>query len=304
MYKAHTDIKKSHWIEKFPASLRPYLYLARYDRPIGIWLLFLPCLWSFALENDWSLKLLSLFFFGAVLMRAAGCIINDLADQSFDKKVERTKTRPLATGAIKNKDALWFLVLHLSVSFLILFQLKTSTMLMGICFLPLVLVYPFMKRITYWPQLFLGITFNGGVLMAWIENRGYLALSPFLLYGAAVFWTLGYDTIYGCQDKEDDKTLGLKSTSLLFEKNLKTFLFICFSSMVSLLIVLGVLEKLSIFYHWIIVVSFGWLLYQVSFLDANNKDQILKLFKAQKWIGLWVWAAISLGKNIGVIDVF
>jgi 4-hydroxybenzoate polyprenyl transferase len=295
MYK-HTDLKKVLWIEKLPSYVRPYLYLARYDRPVGVWLLFLPCLWSFFLAGSYSFRLLFLFFIGAFLMRGAGCIMNDLADASFDKRVERTKTRPLAAGTISKNGAFLFLGLHLGGALLILLHLNPLTIFAGISFLLLVILYPFMKRITYWPQLFLGITFNGGVLMVWTEVVGKLSPSVFLLYTAAVFWTLGYDTIYGFQDAEDDKTLGLKSTAILFEKKPKAFLFSCFSIMVLLLIGIGYWQRFFLLYYMMIAILYGWLGQKIIRLDFTHKKALLDLFKAQKWVGLWIGAAIFFAK--------
>ena len=296
MYRFHTDIKNAPWIERLPPVLHPYLYLARVDRPIGFWLLFLPCLWAFAVTDMWSGKRVFLFFLGSILMRSAGCVINDLADQSFDQRVERTKTRPLAAGKLSKTQALWFLTLLLGLAFLILIQLKKSTILMGIVFVPLVALYPLMKRWTYWPQLFLGIVFNGGILMVWIESFDALSLNSFLMYGASIFWTLGYDTIYGCQDMSDDLILGLKSTSLLFKNHLKFFLVGCFSSMILLLLILGVLAAFSNIYFGMILGLYSWFFYKAWFLDADQKGNLLQLFKNQKWVGLWVLCALLLGK--------
>jgi len=296
MYHPHTDIRRVSWIESLPPFFRPYLYLARLDRPIGFWLLFLPCLWSFGLSETWSWMTVFFFLWGSIFMRSAGCVINDLADQSFDQKVERTKTRPLAAGALTKHQALSFLVLLLGGAFLILLQLKKITILMGFFFLPLVILYPFMKRWTYWPQLFLGLVFNGGILMAWVDGKGALSLEPLLLYGAGIFWTLGYDTVYGYQDKEEDEGLGLKSTALLFKDQLKPFLLGCFSVMIFLLISIGVYNEYTKIYYGILISLYSWFIYQVWFLNSNDKQNLLALFRSQKWVGFWVLGAILLGR--------
>ncbi|MCB1532795.1 MAG: 4-hydroxybenzoate octaprenyltransferase [Alphaproteobacteria bacterium] len=221
--KTHTDIKHNSWlVEKSPAALRPYVLLARLDRPIGIWLLLLPGWWTILLASGgfafmgtgW--RLLWLFALGAVLMRAAGCTINDLWDRNLDKNVERTRLRPLAFGVVNAKSAFVFLFILLLLSLLILLQMNVLTIALGFTSLPLIALYPLMKRITWWPQAFLGLTFNFGALMGWSAVSGSLGWPPVLIYMAGIFWTLGYDTIYAHQDKEDDMMVGIKSTALKF----------------------------------------------------------------------------------------
>jgi 4-hydroxybenzoate polyprenyl transferase len=237
-----------------------------------------------------------LFLWGSVFMRSAGCVINDLADQSFDQKVARTKTRPLAAGVLNKYQALSFLMLLLGSAFLILLQLKKMTILMGFFFLPLVILYPFMKRWTFWPQLFLGLVFNGGILMAWVEGGGSFSLEPLMLYGVGIFWTLGYDTVYGYQDKEEDEMLGLKSTALLFKGQLKPFLLGCFSVMIFLLISIGLHNEYTKIYYGTLISLYGWFIYQVWFLNPSAKENLLVFFRNQKWVGFWVLGAILLGK--------
>lgn len=225
----HTDIKSDGWISRFlPAFLQPYAYLARLDRPVGIWLLLLPCLISITLASGGLLKmnghdyyLAFLFTAGAVIMRAAGCTINDLWDRELDKKVERTQGRPLAAGTITVPQAFAFLGILLVLGLMILLQLSFVTILLGLMAIPLVVLYPLMKRITWWPQAFLGITFNFGALMGWAAVTGVVGLPALLLYLAGFFWTLAYDTIYAHQDKDDDIKAGIKSSALRMDEKSK-----------------------------------------------------------------------------------
>lgn len=221
--KTHTDIKRLRWIESLPVPARPYAYLMRLDRPIGVWLLLFPSLWSIFLgfsDNVSYYHLIStilLFTFGAFVMRGAGCVVNDLWDRDLDRQVARTRLRPLASGALTPRRALVFLATLLLIGLLILVQFNILTITLGVLSLPLVLIYPVMKRITFWPQAFLGITFNFGALMGWSAITGTLEIPALLLYLGGIFWTLGYDTIYAHQDREDDALIGVKSTALIFE---------------------------------------------------------------------------------------
>ena len=198
------------WIDRIPDRLRPFAVLARWDRPIGTWLLLWPCWWAVALAPGWpDLKLLALFAIGAVAMRGAGCVINDLADRDLDARVERTRHRPLASGRLTTGEALAFLALQLLVGLLVLLSFNRFTILLGLASLPLVIVYPLMKRVTWWPQAFLGVTFNWGALVGWSAVTGDLAAPALTLYVAGFLWTLGYDTIYAHQDKADDAVIGV-----------------------------------------------------------------------------------------------
>ncbi len=213
----HSDIKQNGFIRYFPRSIRRYAYMMRMDRPIGTWLLLIPSSWGIIIAgglSDWSL--IALFCLGAFIMRGAGCIVNDLWDKNLDKQVERTKSRPLPAGDVTVKQALLFLSLLSLIGLVILLQMNFLTILIGLFSVFLVILYPYMKRITWWPQLFLGFTFNIGAIMGYTAVTGEISVVPVILYMAGIFWTLGYDTIYACQDFEDDSLVGIKSTARLF----------------------------------------------------------------------------------------
>jgi 4-hydroxybenzoate polyprenyltransferase len=221
--QSYTDINIPPWLQALPKEIWPFALLMRLDRPIGAWLLFLPGLASIVLASDGLSGLdfngfltIILFAIGAILMRGAGCIINDLWDRKLDQQVERTAQRPLASGAISVKTALALLFFLLISSFAILLQFDALTIALGLLSVVFVVVYPYMKRITWWPQAFLGLTFNFGALMGWSAVTGGLAVPALLLYIGGIFWTLGYDTIYAAQDTDDDALIGIRSTALLF----------------------------------------------------------------------------------------
>ena len=216
-------------------QLNLFIELTRLKRPIGYMLLFWPCAWGLTLAYDFSKNLndyfffLLLFFLGSVLMRSAGCIVNDILDKEFDKKVSRTKNRPIASGKISVKLALTYVVFLCFIALLVLLNYNTFTIILALCSMPLAFSYPLMKRYTYWPQLFLGITFNYGLILGWVCITNEIELVPIILYIGAIFWTLGFDTIYGYQDIKDDEIIGVKSTSIKFKTNPKLFLIICYS---------------------------------------------------------------------------
>ena len=215
--------------------IKIFIELTRLNKPIGFMLLFWPCSWGLALANNENQNLslflyyLILFFLGSVLMRSAGCIFNDIADKDFDKKVMRTKTRPIASDRISIKKSFYYVMLLCSLAFLVLIQFNFLTIILGLSSMFLAFSYPFMKRITYWPQLFLGITFNWGIIMGWASINNGISLEILILYSAAIFWTLGYDTIYGAQDVSDDEIIGVKSTAIKFKENMKLFVIINYS---------------------------------------------------------------------------
>src|SRR5579871_4940160 len=242
-----TDIPRDGWVASLPGGLRPYARLARLDRPIGTWLLLFPCWWGIALAAerwpDWYL--MALFGIGAVVMRGAGCTFNDIVDRDFDAKVERTRTRPIPSGAVSVRSAVLFMLLQLAAGAAILFSLNRLSIALGILVIALIATYPFMKRITYWPQFFLGLNFNWGALMGWTAARGDLTLAPLLLYIGGIAWTLGYDTIYAHQDKEDDALIGVKSSARRLGARTRPALFLFYGVAVALFALAGHMAGLA-----------------------------------------------------------
>ena len=225
-------------------KLQIFIQLTRLNKPIGFLLLFWPCVWGLTLayyysgETNLYLKHILLFFLGSVLMRSAGCIFNDVIDRDLDKKVKRTKERPIPSGKISISEAFIYIFFLCLLSLLILLQFNSLTIILGMSSMILAFAYPFMKRITYWPQLFLGLTFNWGIIMGWTSITNSISIEPLMLYLSAIFWTLGYDTVYGLQDIDDDEIIGVKSTSIKFKGNIKVFVGICYFLFTLLLIVL------------------------------------------------------------------
>jgi len=266
----------------------------RLDRPVGIWLLLLPSLWGIVLAlggahniDIRTLYIIALFTLGAVIMRGAGCVINDIWDRDIDKQVERTRTRPIASGKISVKKALMFLATLLLMGLIILLQFNITTVILGIITLPLIISYPLMKRITWWPQLFLGLTFNFGVLMGWSAIAGGIGLSPILLYIGAIFWTVGYDTIYAHQDKDDDSLIGVKSTALKFGDKSKLWV-AGFYALSFMLISVAILPNEKITIPLIIALSmlalhFAW---QIKSWNPNDQESSLRIFKSNRNAGL------------------
>ena len=274
------------------SHLKIFVELTRLNKPIGFMLLFWPCSWglayAYSLNQNQSLFLyhLLLFFLGSVLMRSAGCIVNDIVDKDFDKKVLRTKKRPLASGMISVKKSLVYVVGLCFLAFLILIQFNFKTILLGMSSMLLAFSYPFMKRFTYWPQLFLGLTFNWGVIMAWVSINNDISLQIIFLYIAAIFWTLGYDTIYGAQDIADDEVIGLKSTSIKFKKNIKFF--VCTSYLItSALLIILFFEKIGKnMFSFLLLLFVVSLIYQVINFNKNAPKTCLKTFKFNNYSGL------------------
>ncbi|MEM9633914.1 MAG: 4-hydroxybenzoate octaprenyltransferase [Pseudomonadota bacterium] len=288
------DAVKRHWVDtRLPASLRPYARLARWERPIGWWLLLWPCWWSAALAaiaagnswpNPWHL---ALFFIGAVAMRGAGCTYNDLVDVDIDAKVERTRSRPIPAGQVTKFQARIFLVLQALVGLIVLLQFNTFTIALGVVSLLPVAIYPFMKRFTNWPQLFLGLAFSWGALVGWAAEFGSLSWSPILLYIGGICWTIGYDTIYAHQDKEDDALVGVKSTARLFGDRTKPALILLYSAATILFAISATLADAgpAAFAGILLgIIHLGW---QVIVLDIDDGDQCLKLFRSNTAYG-WI----------------
>ena len=275
-----------------------FIKLTRLNKPIGFMLLFWPCAWglayAFKLNQNINLFIyyLILFFLGSVLMRSAGCIVNDIVDKDFDKKIKRTKTRPIASGKISIKKSLLYVLILCLLAFLILIQFNTLTILLGMGSMIFAFTYPFMKRITYWPQLFLGITFNWGVVMAWSAVNNSISLEIITLYISAIFWTLGYDTIYGTQDMSEDEIIGIKSTSIKFKNNIKTFVTISYLITIFLFIFLFK-ESIGInIFSLLMLLSILTLIYQVLKFNKKKTRLCLNLFKFNNLTGFLFFLSI------------
>jgi len=284
--------------------LNLFLELTRIKRPIGYMLLFWPCAWGLTIGFDFSEEIkiyyiyLSLFLLGAILMRSAGCIINDIADRNFDKKVLRTKNRPIASGKISVELGLIYAGLLCLMAFFILINFNIFTIYIALASMPLAFTYPLMKRYTYWPQLFLGVTFNYGIILGWTAMNNQINLIPLLFYFGAIFWTLGYDTIYGFQDIKDDEIIGLKSTSIKFKKSPFVFLFICYLIFFLTLIMVGFFMSLNKMYFISLILIFLQLFYsQIKRLNIHNPKKCLKIFKSNNYLGFFVFIALLVGKT-------
>ena len=272
--------------------LNIFINLTRLNKPIGFMLLFWPCSWglAYAFEYNPNLELfiyyLALFFLGSVLMRSAGCIVNDIVDKNFDKQVERTKNRPIASGIISVKKSFFYVLTLCLLAFVILIQFNFFTIILGMSSMILAFSYPFMKRITYWPQLFLGLTFNWGIIMAWAAMGMDFNLEIILLYFAAIFWTLGYDTIYGVQDMSDDEIIGLKSTAIKFKNNIKLFVGASYAITIFLLFLI-LYNKIGINIISILFILFISLkIFQIIYFDKKNPQKCLNAFKLNNLSGL------------------
>ena len=280
-----------------------FLDLIRIKKPIGIMLLFWPCLWGLTLGNDFSdnnfkyLVYLIYFFLGSVLMRSAGCIVNDILDRKYDILVDRTKNRPIASGKLSIKLGLIYVTILCLIAFIILMQFNFTTILLGLASMPFAFSYPLMKRYTYWPQLFLGFTFNYGLIMAWFSINSQFSYIPILFYSGAIFWTLAYDTIYGFQDIKDDEIIGVKSTSIKFKTNPKLFIFLCYLIFILFQIISGVLMEFSHYYFiGIIIITFHLLIFQTLKLNISNTNMCLKKFKSNNFVGFLIFINILVSK--------
>ncbi|WP_428485249.1 4-hydroxybenzoate octaprenyltransferase [Rhodopila sp.] len=295
---AHTDIIATGWVTRLPRSWLPYLLLARVDRPIGTWLLFLPGLWGILLARPGAgeaTRLVVLFAVGSLLMRAAGCVVNDLWDRDIDRQVARTAGRPLASGALRPRHALVFLAVLLLAGLVVLLQLNGLCLRLGIASLLLVAVYPLAKRVTWWPQLMMGFTFGFGAPMGYAAAAGRLDAAWATLYAAAILWDLGFDTIYAHQDREDDALVGVRSTARLFGDRTRPFLAACYAASVVVLAVAGWLAGLNGWFYLALLLPAALLARQVIRLDIDNPAQCLRLFRANREVGLAVALAILTG---------
>ena len=286
-------------------QVKLFVNLIRLKKPIGFMLLFWPCAWGLTLAYDFSKNLnnyffyLILFFLGAVLMRSAGCIVNDILDKEFDAKVFRTKDRPIASGKISIKLAIIYSLILCFLALLILLNFNLFTIILALGSMPLAFTYPLMKRFTYWPQLFLGITFNYGLILGWTAIKGEIGIVPILFYIGAIFWTLGYDTVYGYQDIKDDEIIGLKSTSIKFKNNAKQFLLICYSLVYVFFLAAGFNMNFSYIYFVISIIPFLHLFFfQIKKFNPSNSSTCLKIFKSNNIFGLIIFFNILIAKTI------
>ena len=288
------------WVDRYPPRpARPYLKLARVEKPIGAWLLLWPCWWGLALAaagtwpDPW---LLALFGVGSLVMRGAGCVVNDIADRDFDARVARTAARPLASGDLSVLQALVFLAALLAVGLLILVQMNAAAIWLGVASLALIAAYPFMKRVTWWPQAWLGLTFNWGALMGWAAATGALGWPAAALYAAGIAWTLGYDTIYAHQDKEDDALVGIKSSALRLAERTRPWLFVFYAVAAALFGLAGALAGLAWPFYLGLAAAAAQLCWQAAAVDIGSPADCLAKFKSNKWLGLILFAAILAGQ--------
>jgi 4-hydroxybenzoate polyprenyltransferase len=289
-----------NWVDGLaPPFARPYLRLARLDRPIGSWLLLMPCWWSVGLagmrvEQFPRLWHIVLFFIGAFAMRGAGCTWNDLVDRNLDGLVERTRSRPIPSGQVTVAEATAFMLLQALAGFLVLIQFNRFTVITGLCSLLVVAIYPFMKRITYWPQIVLGLAFSYGALLGWPAAFGRLDWPAIVLYAGSISWVIGYDTIYAHQDREDDLLIGIKSTALLFGDNTRSMLASFYAGAVVLIGAAGLMAGGGLIFVLGLVAFAAHLTWQVLRLDINDSAHCLKLFKSNRDAGLILFAAMLL----------
>ena len=296
--QTHTDIVASGWVSRLPRPWLPWLLLARVDRPIGIWLLFLPGLWGILLSGSGVrelARLIVLFALGSVVMRSAGCVVNDLWDRDIDRKVARTAARPLASGVLRPIQALVFLGVLLLLGLAILLQLGRVAQVLGAASLLLVALYPLAKRVTWWPQLMMGFTFGFGAPLGYAAGTGRVDAACAVLYGAAILWDLGFDTIYAHQDREDDALVGVGSTARLFGERTAPFLAVCYGGTVLLLAIAGWFAGLGNWFYPVLALPTVLFARQVRRLDIHDPALCLRLFKSNREAGLAVAAAILIG---------
>ena len=284
-------------------QLKLFIDLTRLKKPIGFMLLFWPCAWGLTLAYDFSSNLnkyffyLTLFFLGSVLMRSAGCIVNDILDREFDAKVNRTKSRPIAAGRVSVKLAVFYAITLCLLALFVLLNFNPFTIILALCSMPLAFSYPLMKRFTYWPQLFLGITFNYGLILGWTAIQGEINTVAIIFYLGAIFWTLGYDTVYGFQDIKDDEIIGVKSTSIKFKDKSKNFLTTCYIFLTLSILIVGILMNYNYFFYLSLLITIIHLFfYQIKYFNSKNPLSCLKIFKSNNEIGLIILCNILIGK--------
>ena len=284
-------------------QLNFFIELTRLKKPIGFMLLFWPCAWGLTLAYDFSSNLNSyffyiiLFFLGSVLMRSAGCIVNDIHDKEFDKKVERTKNRPIASGKVSVNLGIFYTIILCSFAFLILINFNNLTIILALGSMPLAFTYPLMKRFTYWPQLFLGVTFNYGLILGWTSIVGEISIVPIIFYLGAIFWTLGFDTIYGYQDIRDDEIIGVKSTSIKFKKNPVLFLILCYLIFIITLIIVGFFMKFEhLYFIFLLFPIFHMFIFQIKNFKIEDPVNCLTIFKKNNFLGFLIFTNILIGK--------
>ena len=283
-----------------PSRYRPLAVLARLDRPTGALLLLWPCWWGLAMAADGlpNILLMAWLAIGAIVMRGAGCVYNDFIDRDIDAQVARTRDRPLVSGAVTSRQALQFLAVLLAGGLIVLLPLNRAAIVIAMASIPLVALYPFMKRMTNWPQAWLGLTFNWGVLVGWAAETAHLAPPAFALFAAGALWTLGYDTIYAHQDKEDDALVGVKSTALTFGKATRLWLLAFYGGCLAALAGAGYLAGLSLVYYAVLLIAAGHFLWQVTTVRIDDAASCLAKFNANKWLGAIIFVAIVLGQLI------
>ncbi len=299
------DAPSANWVDRYaPAMLRPYLRLGRFDRPIGNWLLLFPCWWSLTLAELGTgkpyprLDYLALFAVGALAMRAAGCAFNDFVDREIDAKVQRTASRPIPSGQVSPASALFFVLIASLVGLAVLLQFNTFTIILAISSLALVLVYPFAKRFTSYPQLVLGLAFNWGALVGWASIKGTIGLPAVVLYLGCVLWTVGYDTIYAHQDKDDDAQLGLGSTALRFGENTVSYVGAFYGTSVVLWLLAGALAGTHLIYFLALTLVFLQMSWQVATLDTSSPANCLRRFRSSRDVGVAVFLGLVLDMTL------
>ena len=296
-----SDIRPGDWVERWlPVRVRPYARLARLDRPIGTWLLLFPGWWGIALAaRHWpNPRLLALFALGAVVMRGAGCTLNDIADRHYDAQVARTRLRPLPSGAVTVPQAVAFMLAQLAIGAAVLLSLNRVAILLGLAVLLLIAAYPFMKRVTYWPQLFLGLNFNWGALLGWTAVTGTVGWPSLLLYLGGVFWTLGYDTIYAHQDKEDDLRIGIKSSALALGAGTRPWLFAFYAAAAGLWALAGWSAGIGTPFWLGLVLAAGQLAWQAAQVDIDDPADCLSKFRSNRYVGWLILAGIVIGRVV------